>query len=211
MAINFNDADNQDRALMPPGPCWVKARVRPGNAGDDGLLRLAKNQYSLMLDLELTVIDDDEWRGKKIFDLVTCDLVEYESSGDPLDIPPLTGTSRENLQTSVRLGRSKIKAMLNSAFALLPNDNSDQAQAKRTVDSYAAFNGLCYMVQVEVQPARDKFKERNVVDFVIEPNDPAYRPRGSNSKQLVMAPKPAPKTGGGAPPFDDDIPFAPYL
>jgi hypothetical protein len=207
MAINLNEADNQDRALMPPGPYWVKARVRPGNAGDDGLLRLAKNQYSLMADLELTVIDNDEWRGKKIFDLITCDLVEYESSGDPLDIPPLKGTSLENLQTSVRMGRSKLKAMLNSAYGLLPNDDSDEAQAKRIIESYKAFNGLCFMVQVEVQPARDNFKERNVVDFIIEPSDPAYRPRGSNSKQIVMAPKPAPKTGGNAAPFDDEIPY----
>ena len=41
---------------------------------------------------------------------------------------------------------------------------------------------LAYMVQIEVQPARDSFKERNVVDFIIEPGDPAYRPRGSTSK-----------------------------
>jgi hypothetical protein len=205
MAINLNDADNQDRSLMPPQPCWVKSRIRPGNAGDDGLLRLAKNQYSLMLDLECTVIDDGEWRGKKIFDLVTCDLVEYEASNDPLATPPLDAAKRANLETSVRMGRSKLKAMINSAYGFMPNDDSDQARAKRNIESVNAFNGLCYMVQVEVQPARDSFKERNVIDFIIEPGDPAYRPRGSNSKQMVTAPKPAPRPSPASE-LNDELP-----
>jgi hypothetical protein len=51
----------------------------------------------------------------------------------------------------------------------------------------------CFMAQIEVQPARDSFKERNVVDFIVEPGDPAYRPRRSTSKQMVTAPKPEPR------------------
>jgi hypothetical protein len=208
MTINLNDADNQDRSVMPPGPCWVKSRIKPGGAGDDGLLRLAKNMYSLMLNMELTVLDDGEWRGKKIFDMVTCDLVEYDESSDPMDIPPLKGTSLENLQTSVRMGRSRLKAMLNSAYGLMPNDDSDQAKARRTIESWGDFDGLCFMVQVEVQPARDNFKERNVVDFVIEPGDPAYRPRG---KAVATRLGPKPDSGSGSIPFDDEIPYAPHL
>jgi hypothetical protein len=205
MAINLNEADNQDRSIMPAGPYWVKARIRPGQAGDDGLLRLAKNQYSLMLDLQLTVIDNDEWRGKQVFDLVTCDLLEYEQSKDPLATPPLKGTNLANLQTSVRMGRSKLKAMLNSAFGLLPNDDSEGAQAKRVIEDFSAFDGLCFMAQIEVQPARDSFKERNVVDFIIEPGDPAYRPRGSNSKQMVTAPKPGPRSSLASE-LNDELP-----
>jgi hypothetical protein len=203
MAINLNEADNQDRAIMPAGPYWVKARIRPGQAGDDGLLRLAKNAHSLMLDLQLTVIDNDEWRGKQIFDLITCDLLEYDQSEDPLAIPPLKGTNLANLQTSVRMGRSKLKAMINSAYGLMPNDDSDQARAKRTIESFGAFDGLCFMAQVEVQPARDSFKERNVVDFIIEPGDPAYKPRGSTSKAVATAPK----LKLAANDYDDTIPF----
>jgi hypothetical protein len=210
MAINLNDADDQRPKVMPPGAYWVKARVRPGNSGPDGQLRLATNQYSLMLDLELTVLDDDEWRGKKIFDLITCDLQEYDHNDQSTPLP-LTMDKLNKLQTSVRIGRSKMKAIINSAFNLMPDDKSDEAQARRTIEGYEDFNGLIFIVQVDVQPARDRFPERNVVNFIIEPGDPAYRPRGSNSKQLVTAPKPAPKTGGGAVPFDDEIPFAPYL
>jgi len=206
MAINLNEADNQDRALMPPGPCWVKARLRNGGFGADKLLRLAKNQFSLMLDFELTVIDDGEWRGKKIFDLVTCDLAEYDHS-DPLELPPpLVEPQLTNLQSSVRIGRSKLKAMVNSAYGLMPNDDSDQAQARRTIESYTVFNGLCFMVQVEVQPARDRFKERNVVDFIIEPGDPAYRPRGSASTAVAASPKPRPPTSSAADDLNDELP-----
>jgi len=204
MTINLNDADDQDRSVMPPGAYWMKARVRPGNTGPDGLLRLAKNGFSLMLNLELVVIDDDEWRGKKIFDLITCELQEYDSD-DPLSPPPLAADKLANLQTSVRMGRSRLKAMLNSAYGLMPNDDSDQAKASRTIEGYDAFDGLCLMAQVDVQPARDNFKERNRVDFIIEPSDPAYRPRGSISKQMVTVPKSKPRSL--ADEMDDIIPF----
>lgn len=206
MAINLNDADNQDRSVMPPGAYWVKSRIKPGNSGDDGLLRLAKNMYSLMLNLELTILDDDEWRGKKIFEYVTCDLVEYDDS-DEFSPPPLDANKMEGLKTSVRMGRSRLKAVINSAFNLMPNDDSDEAKAIRNIESYNVFNGLCFMVQVEVKPAQGNFKERNVVDFIIEPGDPMYRPRGSNSKQMAVAPKPKPGSGSYANDLNDDLPY----
>jgi len=204
MAINLNDADNQDRSVMPAGPYWVKARIKQGNAGDGGLLRLAKNLHSLMLELELTVIDNDEWRGKKIIDYVSCELQEY----DPLDRnapAPLPADKLANLQSSVRMGRTRLKAMINSAFNLEPNDQSDEAKARRTIDSYKAFDGLCYMVQVEVRPANGKFGERNVVDFVIEPGDPAYKPRVSSSTAMVFPPR---SKSARADDMDDAIPFS---
>jgi hypothetical protein len=209
MAINLNDADNQSKGVAPPGTYWVKARVKRGGAGEDGLLRLAKNLYLLMLELELTIIDDDEWRGQKIIDYVSCDIQQYDPSD--IDTPPIFENQKANLQTAVRIGRSKLKAILNSAFGLMPNDDSDETREKRTLESYAAFDGLCFMIQAEVRPAEGKFRERNVVDFIIEPGDPAYRPRGT---AVAARPKPGPKPNsksGGPVPFDDEIPFNPHL
>jgi hypothetical protein len=207
MAINLNDAENQNKGVAPPGAYWVKARVKRGGAGEDGLLRLARNLYGLMLELECTIIDDDEWRGQKITDYITCDLQEYDPND--IDTPPIFADKKANLQTATRIGRSKLKAIVNSAFGLMPNDDSDEAREKRTPESYAAFDGLCFMVQAEVRPAEGKFRERNVIDFIIEPGDPAYRPRGT---AVVTKPKPGPKSGSGGPvPFDDEIPFNPHL
>jgi hypothetical protein len=200
MPINLNDADNQDRSVTPPGPYWVKSRIKPGGAGDDGLLRLAKNMYSLMLQLDLTILDDDEWRGKKIFEYITCDLVEYDYNDEIA--PPLDANKMEGLKTSMRMGRSRLKAMINSAFNLMPNDDSDEAKAIRNIESYNVFNDLCFMVQIEVKPAQGNFKERNVVDFVIEPGDPAYSPRGK-----TVATRPSPKPDSGSVPFDDELPY----
>ena len=211
MPINFNDAADQKPGTMPDGAYWVRARVRAGNAGPDGQLTLAKNLYSLMLALELTIIDNDEWRGKKLLDWITCGLEEYDHS-DPDMPPPLVADKLEGLQASVRMGRSRIKGILNSAFNLQPNDDSEEAQAKRNVDSYKDFNNLTFMVQVITRPAEGKFRERNIVDFIIEPDDPVYKPRGSNSKAMTApAPKPKPgvTSGGGVSDLDDSIPFAP--
>jgi hypothetical protein len=201
MAINLNDADDQNRSVMPPGAEWVRARIKRGNSGENGLLTLQKNQHGLMLVLELTVLDNDKWRGKKITDYIGCEIQQYDSNDDLSPSPP-TVEQLEKVQTSVRMGRSRLKAMLNSAYGLMPNDDSDEARARRNPDSYQVFDGLCFMVQIEVQPAQGKYKESNKVDFIIEPDDPAYKKRESKTA-VVTTSKPKPYAND----LDDSIPF----
>ncbi len=55
--FNLNNAEKQrDQTLIPAGVYRLRAKVRPGNAGPGGVLRLAKNGRTLMLELELKVI-----------------------------------------------------------------------------------------------------------------------------------------------------------
>jgi hypothetical protein len=202
MVVNLNEAEDMNRGVAPPGPYWLKARLKRGGAGEDGLLRLARNQHGLMVELECTIIDNDEWRGQKLIDYITVGLQEYDPSD--IDAPPIFADKKEGLQTAARIGLSKLKALVNSAYGLMPSDTSAEACEKRTLESYAVLDGICFMAQVEVRPSEGKYRERNVIDFIITPDDPAYKPRGSTSKAVATRAKPKSTVQDDR---DDQIPF----
>src|SRR5262249_9462625 len=80
-------------------------------------------QRTEMLDLELTVVGG-EHSGRKVRDLITVGFDDSESN-DP-DIMPVDPDQAERYRTAVRIGRSKLRAILESAHAINPNDHSDQ-------------------------------------------------------------------------------------
>lgn len=198
MPVDLNDALD---TLLPPGVYCLEITLVPGKAGEDGYLRLAKNLRSLMLELICKVFGDEhgEYAGYKIWDYITVELIEDDSS-----LPALDNDKLNKLRTSVRMGRSKLRAILDSAYALQPNDDSDAAKAKRRLNSYGELHGLRFYAQVEQRPARDGFAARNFVDFVVTPDLPDYPGR---STAVVTGPAAPPKRTA-AQDLDDEIPFA---
>ena len=167
MAIDLNDAEPQrDRSLLPPGPYQLKMQINYGGAGADGALRRAKNGRTLMLELECTVAQG-EHRGRKIWDYVTLLLDENAQ-------PALEADKLDKLRTAVRMGRSKLRAIVDSAHALDPNDTSEAARAKRHFESYADLDGLVFWAQLDEQPGSNGYGPKNTIDFIIVPGDPAY-------------------------------------
>jgi len=195
MPIDLNDAEAQrDRTLVPSGPYCLKIAVKPGGAGEDRFLRLAKNLRSLMLELKYSVVGGD-YAGKQIQDFIT---VDFDETDDP-DLSPIEPDKLENYRTSVRMGLSKQRAIIDSAYGLEPNDDSEAARAKRKLANYSALNGLKFYAQVEEKPARDGFGPRNYVDFVITPDLPDY------PKQPAKAV--APFKRSPSQDLDDDLPY----
>src|SRR5262245_55050150 len=83
MAINLNDAEPQrDRTLAPAGIYTLKIKAKQN--ADGGWLRRAKNQRTLMLAMEYTIVGGD-FSGKTILDWIT---VEFDETDDP-DLPPI--------------------------------------------------------------------------------------------------------------------------
>ena len=72
--------------------------------------------------------------GHKIADLIT---VTYDEDQGPLD-----KTKGENFRTAVRIGLAKLRAIVESARGIRPDDNSDDAKARRRVESYREFDGI---------------------------------------------------------------------
>jgi hypothetical protein len=170
MPIDLNDAEPQrDRSLIPAAVYCLKITVKPGGSGEGRFLRVAKNLRSLMLELKYSVVGGD-YAGKQIQDFITVDFDET----DDLHLSPIEPDKLENYRTSVRMGRSKLRAIIDSAYGLQPNDDSEAARAKRKLASYGALNGLEFYAQVDEKPGSDGYGPRNYVDFVITPDLPDW-------------------------------------
>lgn len=87
-----------------------------------------------------------------------------------------------------QMGRSFIRAALNSARNVNPLDNSPQAAAARRINSFADLDGIEFIARVDVEKD-SKGDDRNVVKIAIEPDHKDY------AALMGVAPKAV--TGGG--------------
>jgi hypothetical protein len=188
MTIDLNDTEG--RTLIPPGVYALKIQVNYGNAGSDGVLRRAKNGHSLMLELECTVLDSKH-AGRKIWEYLT---VELDDNGSPLAADKL-----DKLKTSVRIGRNKLRDIVDSAHHLDPNDTGEAAQKKRRLESYGELDELVFWAQIEKRAGDNGYGPRNYIDFVITPNLPDYPKKKEKEKAQTVVPV--------EPDMDDSIPF----
>jgi hypothetical protein len=194
MTIDLNDTESQ-RSLVPPGVYQLKAAVILGGSGDDGVLKLAKNGCSLMLQLECTVTQGNH-KGRIVRDYITVALDENGLAPAP------QAEKLDKLRTSVRIGRNKVRAILDSAYGLDPNDTSETAQAKRRLQSYDDLNELVFWAQLEERPAGNGYGPSNNIDFIVVPGDPAYSTIPTQVSQRAVVPrKPL------AQDLDDEIPY----
>jgi hypothetical protein len=86
------------------------------------------------------------------------------------------------------MGRSFIRAALNSARNVHPQDNSPQAAAARRIQGFHELDGLEFLARVDIEKD-GKGQDRNVVKLAVEPDHPEY------AKLMGVPPKA--KTGGG--------------
>ncbi|MBL0419781.1 hypothetical protein JI739_05405 [Ramlibacter sp. AW1] len=89
-----------------------------------------------------------------------------------------------------QMGRSFIRAALNSARNVHPQDNTPQAAAARRIDSFADLDGIEFIARVDVEKDA-KGEDRNVVKLAIEPDHKDYA--------ALMAGGHKGPTGGGSP------------
>jgi len=196
MPIDLNNIPQEDRDLVPPGVYRLEATVVPGDAGENGILTLAKNGRSLMLRLLCKVVGGD-YAGYGIWDRIT---VGFDERDDP-DLPPIDKLN--NYRTSVRLGLKKLLAIVNSTYALLPNDDSDAAREKRELSSYGEVHGLKFWAQVDERPGRGGYGPSNVIDYIITPDLPDYPKQSAPAIAKAVAPPKRPLAND----LDDTVPF----
>jgi len=205
MPINLNDAGPQrgNFDLLPPGIYPFEAIVIPGQAGSDGYLRREKkNPRVLMLELECKVVGGDH-AGRRVWDYIPVEIDESANG----DLAPIPADALSKIQSRVRRGRAKLRAILDSAFELQPSDDSDAAQKKREFDSYGAIHGLRFYAQVEEQAGSGGYGPSNRIDFIITPDLPDWPKQSAKAVVRTAAPSIAasPKRTL-AQDLDDDLP-----
>jgi hypothetical protein len=158
-SYDFNDADTQRNFdVIPHGTiATVRMTVRPGSAGEDGWLRRSKDGNSEMLDCEFVLLDGP-FAKRKFWTLFT-----------------IAGTTPGHGEAA-NISAGKLRAMLESARGIKPDDTSDAAKQARRIGSYGDLNGLSFIARVGVEPPQNGYKAKNRLDHVVTPDEKAWHP-----------------------------------
>jgi hypothetical protein len=159
MAFDYSSAPPpRDLELIPGGTvATVRMTIRPGGAGEDGLLKRTKGGDAEMLDIELVVIDGPFAR-RKFWERYI-----------------LSGTTDGHAKAE-EISRGVLRTILESARGIMPEDMSSQARAARTV-SLRDFDGLCFVAKIGIEKGKPKndnsgesFADKNVLAAAITPD-----------------------------------------
>ena len=156
--MDFNQAGAQKSFdVIPDGTIVVvQMNIRPGNVGEGGLLKRSKNGQAEMVDAEFVVVQG-EYAKRKFWENMV-----------------LSGTTHGH-QEAADITKRRLRAILESARGIKPQDVSEAAKAARNAE-FAEFHGLRFMCKLGVEPARGEYKAKNNIAEVITRRN-AERPR----------------------------------
>jgi hypothetical protein len=153
MAYDFNSASEQRSGDLIPDGTFVPVHltIRPGNSGEGGWLKRSKAGDSMALDCEFTVTEGPHAK-RKFWSLFT-----------------MEGTT-EGHQKAADISASRIRAILESAYGIRPDDESDAAKSKRRLNSWGDLDGLRFIAKVGIEKGKDGYKDKNSLAEVITPD-----------------------------------------
>jgi hypothetical protein len=177
--FDFND-DGEQRSfdVIPANTIVVlQMTIRPGGAGDDGWLKRAGDGNSEGLDCEFVVANDGPYVKRKLWQWFT-----------------LRGTTEGHAEAG-KISRETLKAILESARGIKPNDKSEAAQNARKPSGWAEFDQLRFVARLGVRPPRDGWGAKNNILQVITPDRQEWRkPEQISVKPTNSAAPSAPTT-----------------
>lgn len=155
---NFNDAEEQMSYELIPHKTIAKVRllIKKGNhvtdEFTDGYATLSKAGTSIYLACEFVILSG-EFEHRKVWSNI--------------------GLHSDNSPKYGEIGRSTIKAILDSAHSLHPADRSPEAEKQRTIKSFADIHGLACLAEITINDKGD-MPPRNEIKTFITPANPIY-------------------------------------
>jgi hypothetical protein len=169
MSFDFNNAGEQRSFDVIPDKtiAVVQLKIRQGDAGEGGLLKRSKNGQAEGLDCELVVVGG-KYDKKKFWDWMT-----------------IGGTS-ENHAQAADITHRKLRAIIESARGIKPTDVSEAAKKARVVE-YADFDGIRFIAQIGVEPAKGDYREKNFLAQIVTPDRKEWQPVEQVTKSAPAA------------------------
>ena len=176
---DFNDAEQQQSFdLIPKGTAArVRMTIKPGGHDDaeqgwtGGYATQTFDTGSIFLACEFIVLEGNYARRK-----MWSNIGLHSSKGPAW----------------ANMGRTFIRAALNSSRNVRPQDNSAQATAARRIQGFHEIDGLEFVARIDIE--KDGRGElRNVVKIAVEPDQPDYvRPGAPNTQSAPNYQTPSP-------------------
>ena len=154
---NFNDAEEQMSYELIPHKTIAKVRllIKKGNhvtdEFKDGWATLSKAGTSIYLACEFVVLSG-EYEHRKVWSNI--------------------GLHSDNSPLYAEIGRSMIKAILNSARGLHSKDKSLEAEKQRQIKSFADLDNLICIAEITINDKGDK--PCNEIKTIITPDHARY-------------------------------------
>ena len=177
MAYDYTEAPSQrEIELIAHGTvATVSLKIRAGGAGDGGLLKRSAKGDCEMLDLEFVVVDGPHTRRK---------FWEYLI---------LAGTT-DGHGKAADMSRGTLRAIIESARGIKPDDVSPQARQARTVE-LKDIDGMTFVAKIGIEKGKarndgsgENYPDKNVLAAVITPDKHDWHP----------VEQPPPFNGGGS-------------
>lgn len=173
---DFNNSDNQASYDVIPNNTLAKVRmqIRPGGHDDSnqgwsgGYATKNQNTGSIYLSCEFVVLEG-EFARRKIWSLI--------------------GLHSEKGPEWANIGRSFIKAILNSARGVAESDNSEKAQNARRINGLKDLDGVEFIAKISV--GKDQNGDgKNEIKFAVTPDHKDYaKLMGNISIPVANTPK----------------------
>ena len=180
MTIDLNEAGGQREFDLIPADtiATLVIKVRGGGAGPDGTLRRSKDGRSEGLDLEFAVCDG-KFAKHKLWTLLT-----------------LQGETEGHAEAG-RIATTLLRAILESARGVRPDDQSETARKQRELESYLEFDGMRFVGRIGIEPARNGYDAKNKLASVVTPDMQAWQ-KPDQSAAPTPAAKPSQPPSGGS-------------
>jgi hypothetical protein len=153
MPIELNNAEPQrEGGLIPENTIAVcHLTIRPGGAGEGGWLKRSKDGSSLAIDAEFTIVEGP-YAKRKFWKLYTVD-----------------GTA-EGHQKAAAISASQIRAIVESARGIRPDDDSDAAKQARRLNNWGELDGIRFIGKIGIEKGKDGYKDKNTLWAAITPD-----------------------------------------
>jgi hypothetical protein len=174
--LDFNDAGPQQSFEVIPNAtiCMLQMHIRPGN--DGGWLTPSKDGNSKHLNCEFVVVDGEHAK-KKLWSRLTVEGVNHAQA--------------------IRISNATLRAILESARNITPNDNSPEAVAARRTTGWNDFDGVQFVARLGMEPPKNGYKAKNTIDEVLTPDRQGWRKPGPPAPASTTT-SPQPAGSGGA-------------
>jgi hypothetical protein len=188
---DFSDVEPQQSSdLLPDGSfCKVTMTIRPGGVDgqteiDKGLLKASTTPGSdvLSLDCEFTVVEGRHTRRKFWH--------SFTVSGGKVD--------EKGASIGWNISKRTLRAMIDSALGLDPDDNREDAKAKRQLRGLADLDDITFIAKVAVEPSTDpRYPDKNKLDRPVLPNEKEWR-AVMNGEEVTPSPSRPRSANSGA-------------
>lgn len=153
---DFSDAEEQSSGDIIPHNTLAKVhmKIRPGGYNDEskgwtgGYAKRSDSTGAVMLDAEFTVIGG-KYNKRKVWSMIGL----HSPKGPKWE----------------QMGRSFIRAALESAHGVKPDDASEKAMKARQISGFADLDGMEFAVKIEVEKAEpgSQYGDKNKIQTVI--------------------------------------------